>query len=126
MPTKEPASWIPWIFVGIMAAMLYQNQQPKPVPEPAAQSIEQIVRKTHADTSKNYASVFRSAADKVASGEIKDEETLYNFLKKDLDNARVDASGDLDKLLDSNIPTVIDDATRGSVSSFLRRVGGAW
>ena len=125
MPTKEPASWIPWIFVGIMAAMLYQ-QQHKPDSQPAAQSIEQIVRKTHAETAKNYASVFRSAADKVAAGEIKDEEQLYNTLKKDLDDARIDASGDLDKLLDSNIPTVIDDATRGSVSSFLRRVGGAW
>ena len=126
MPTKEPASWIPWIIIGIMGAMLYQNQQPKPEPQPVAQSIEQIVQKTHANTAKNYAGVFRSAADKVASGEIKDEETLYNFLKKDLDDARVDASGDLDKLLDSNIPTVIDDATRGSVSSFLRRIGGAW
>jgi len=125
VPTKEPASWIPWIFVGIMAAMLYQ-QQPKPVPEPAAQSIEQIVRKTHAETAKNYASVFRAAADKVAAGEIANEEELYNTLKKDLDDARIDASSDLDKLLDSNIPTVIDDATRGSVSSFLRRVGGAW
>jgi hypothetical protein len=108
-----------------MGAMLYQ-QQPKPVPEPVAQSIEQIVRKTHADTSKNYAGVFRSAADKVASGEIANEEELYNILKKELDNARVDASGDLDKLLDSNIPTLIDDGTRGAVSSFLRRVGGAW
>jgi hypothetical protein len=125
MPTKEPASWIPWILIGIMGAMLYQ-QQPKPVPEPVAQSIEQIVRKTHADTSKNYAGVFRSAADKVASGEIANEEELYNILKKELDNARVDASGDLDKLLDSNIPTLIDDGTRGAVSSFLRRVGGAW
>ncbi|NBW16890.1 MAG: hypothetical protein EBR82_53825 [Caulobacteraceae bacterium] len=124
MPTKEPASWIPWIIIGIMGAMLYQ--QHKPVPEPAAQSIEQIVSKTHAETAKNYATVFRAAADKVAAGEIKDEEALYNFLKKDLDDARIDASSGLDKLLDSNIPTVIDDATRGSVSSFLRRVGGAW
>ena len=126
MPTKEPSSWIPWILVGIMAAMLWQNQQPKPEPQPAAQSIERIVAKTHADTAKNYATVFRAAADKVAAGEIKDEETLYNTLKKDLDNARVDASADLDKLLDSNIPTVIDDATRGSVRTFLRRIGGAW
>ena len=125
MPTKEPASWIPWILIGIMGAMLYQ-QQPKPEPQPVAQSIERVVQKTHADTAKNYANVFRNAADKVAAGEIKDEEALYNFLKKDLDDARVNASGDLDKLLDSNIPTVIDDATRGSVSTFLRRIGGAW
>ena len=126
MPTKEPASWVPWIIIGIMGAMLWQNQQPKPDPQPAAQSIEQIVRKTHADTAKNYATVFRAAADKVAAGDIKDEEQLYNTLKKELDNARVDASADLDKLLDSNIPTVIDDGNRGAVSSFLRRVGGAW
>ncbi len=126
MPTKEPASWIPWIIIGIMGAMLWQHQQPAPVPQPVAQSIERVVQKTHADTSRNYAGVFRSAADKVASGEIKDEETLYNTLKKDLDDARIDASTDLDKLLDSNIPTVIDDGTRGAVSSFLRRVGGAW
>ncbi len=126
MPTKEPASWIPWIIIGIMGAMLWQNQQPAPVPQPAGQSIEQIVRKTHAETAKNYASVFRSAADKVAAGEIKDEEQLYNTLKKDLDDARINASTDLDKLLDSNIPTVIDDGTRGAVSSFLLRVGGAW
>ena len=126
MPTKEPASWIPWIIIGIMGAMLYQNQQPKPEPQPVAQSIEQIVRKTHAETAKNYASVFRSAADKVAAGEIKDEEQLYNTLKKDLDDARINASTDLDKLLDSNIPTLIDDGTRGAVSSFLRRIGGAW
>ena len=126
MPTKEPASWIPWILIGIMGAMLYQNQQPKPEPQPVAQSIEQIVRKTHADTAKNYATVFRSAADKVAAGEIANEEELYNTLKKDLDNARVDASADLDKLLDSNIPALIDDATRGGVSTFLRRIGGAW
>jgi hypothetical protein len=125
MPTKEPASWIPWIIIGIMGAMLYQ-QQPKPVPQPAGQSIERVVQKTHADTAKNYAGVFRSAADKVASGEIKDEEALYNFLKKDLDDARINASADLDKLLDSNIPTLIDDGTRGAVSSFLRRIGGAW
>ena len=126
MPTKEPASWIPWILIGIMGAMLYQNQQPKPEPQPVAQSIEQIVRKTHSETAKNYATVFRVAAEKVASGEVKDEEALYNFLKKDLDDARINASTDLDRLLDSNIPTVIDDATRGSVSTFLRRIGGAW
>ena len=125
MPTKEPASWIPWILIGIMGAMLYQ-QQPKPDPQPAAQSIERVVQKTHAETAKNYATVFRAAADKVAAGEIKDEEALYNFLKKDLDNARINASTDLDRLLDSNIPTLIDDGTRGAVSSFLRRVGGAW
>jgi len=108
-----------------MGAMLYQ-QQPKPDPQPAAQSIERVVQKTHAETAKNYATVFRAAADKVAAGEIKDEEALYNFLKKDLDNARINASTDLDRLLDSNIPTLIDDGTRGAVSSFLRRVGGAW
>ena len=125
MPTKEPASWIPWIIIGIMGAMLYQ-QQAKDDPKPITPTIEQVVRKTQLETAKRYKQAFESAAEKVASDDLKDEETLYKTLKEDLENARRTSSVDLDQLLDSNIPTQFDDGNRGAVSTFLKRVANGF
>ena len=121
MPTKEPGSWIPWILVVIMGAMLYQ-QQPKPEPTPVTPSVKQIVRKMMADTQAGYAREFEKASADVGNGQIKDEESLWKQLKGGLENVRDEASGDLNGVMDAAIPTTIDDGNRGAVSTFLRSV----
>lgn len=117
--TKEPGSWIPWIFVVILGAMLYQQT---PRVEPDKPKVEQIVQKMMVDVSAGYAKEFEKAAASVGNGEIKNEEQLHKQLKEGLENVRSVASSDLNGLLDANIPTEIDDGNRGAVSTFLRSV----
>ena len=119
MPTKEPGSWIPWILVVIMGAMLYQ-QQPKPEPTPVTPSVKQVVRKMMADTQAGYAREFEKAAADVGNGSIKNEEQLHKQLKEGLENVRSQASSDLNGVMDSSIPTEWSDGA--AVSSFLRSV----
>lgn len=117
--TKEPASWLPWIFVVILGAMLYQ-QTPKVEPKPETPKVERVVAKMMADVSAGYAKEFERAAADVGNGEIKNEEQLHKQLKDGLDAVRTQASGDLNQLMDSNIPTEWSDGN--AVSTFLRSV----
>lgn len=119
--TKEPGSWVPWIFVVILGVMLYQ-QTPKVEPQPDKPKVEKVVAKMMADMTEGYAKEFEKAAASVGNGEIKNEEQLHKALKEGLDNVRSVASSDLNGLMDANIPTEIDDGNRGAVSTFLRSV----
>lgn len=125
MPTKEPGSWLPWIFVVILGAMLYQ-QTPRVEPLPDKPKVEKVVAKMMADVSAGYAKEFERAAADVGNGEIKNEEALHKQLKEGLENVRSVASSDLNGLLDANTPTEIDDGNRGAVSTFLRSVASGF
>lgn len=125
MPTKEPGSWLPWIFVVILGAMLYQ-QTPKVEPQPDKPKVEKVVAKMMSDVSAGYAKEFERAAADVGNGEIKNEEQLHKSLKEGLDDVRSVASSDLNGLMDANIPTEIDDGNRGAVSTFLRSVASGF
>ena len=121
MPTKEPGSWVPWIFVVILGAMLYQQTpKPEPTPGPQVPSVKQVVRKMMSETQAGYAKEFERAAADVGNGTLKNEEALHKQLKDGLDAVRTQASGDLNGLLDANIPTEWSDGN--AVSSFLRSV----
>ena len=119
MPTKEPGSWLPWIFVVILGAMLYQ-QTPKVEPLPDKPKVEKVVAKMMSDISAGYAKEFEQAAADVGNGTLKNEEQLHKQLKDGLDAVRTQASGDLNALMDSNIPTEWSDGN--AVSTFLRSV----
>jgi hypothetical protein len=123
MPTKEPGSWLPWIFVVILGAMLYQ-QTPKVEPQPDKPKVEKVVAKMMADTTQGYAKEFEKAAASVGNGEIKNEEQLHKQLKDALDAVRTQASSDLNALMDSNIPTEWSDGN--AVSTFLRSVASGF
>lgn len=125
MPTKEPGSWLPWIFVVILGVMLYQ-QTPKVEPKPDEPKVEKVVQKMMKDTQAGYAREFEKAAADVGSGEIKNEEQLHKTLKEGLDNVRSLASDDLNRLMDASIPTEWSDGDRGSVSTFLRSIGSGF
>ena len=123
--TKEPGSWLPWIFVVILGAMLYQ-QTPKVEPLPDKPKVEKVVAKMMADTQAGYAKQFEQAAADVGNGVLRTEEALHKQLKEGLENVRSVASSDLNGLLDANIPTEIDDGNRGAVSTFLRSVASGF
>jgi len=119
MPTKEPGSWVPWIFVVILGVMLYQ-QTPKVEPQPDKPKVEKVVAKMMSDVSAGYAKEFERAAADVGNGTLKNEEQLHKQLKDGLDAVRTQASDDLNALMDSNIPTEWSDGN--AVSTFLRSV----
>ena len=123
MATKEPGSWVPWVFVVILGAMLYQ-QTPKVEPLPDKPKVEKVVAKMMSDISAGYAKEFERAAADVGNGEIKNEEHLHKSLKEGLDNVRSVASSDLNGLLDANIPTEWSDGN--AVSTFLRSVSAGF
>lgn len=123
MPTKEPGSWLPWIFVVILGAMLYQ-QTPRVEPLPDKPKIEKVVAKMMADVSAGYAKEFERAAADVGNGTLKNEEQLHKQLKDGLDAVRTQASDDLNALMDSNIPTEWSDGN--AVSTFLRSVASGF
>lgn len=125
MPTKEPQSLLPWVIVGVLGFMLLRNQPQSPKPDPKP-SVGQIVQKMMRDTSDGYAREFEKAASNVASGELKNEEQLHKQLKENLDAVRSLASDDLNRIMDSNIPTEFDDGNRGAVSTFLRSVANGF
>lgn len=125
MPTKEPGSWLPWIFVVILGAMLYQ-QTPKVEPQPDKPKVEKVVAKMMDDVSAGYAKEFEKVAADVGNGEIKNEEQLHKSLKEGLENVRSVASSDLNGLMDASIPTEWSDGDRGSVSTFLRSVASGF
>lgn len=119
MPTKEPGSWVPWVFVVILGAMLYQ-QTPKVEPQPEKPKVEKVVQKMMTDVSAGYAKEFEKAAADVGNGKIQNEEQLHKQLKDGLDAVRTQASSDLNALMDSNIPTEWSDGN--AVSTFLRSI----
>ena len=121
--TKEPGSWLPWIFVVILGAMLYQ-QTPKVEPQPDKPKVEKVVAKMMADVSAGYAKEFEKAAASVGNGTLKNEEQLHKQLKDGLDAVRTQASDDLNALMDSNIPTEWSDGN--AVSTFLRSVASGF
>lgn len=123
MPTKEPGSWVPWIFVVILGAMLYQ-QTPRVEPQPDKPKVEKVVAKMMADVSAGYAKEFERAAADVGNGTLKNEEQLHKQLKDGLDAVRTQASSDLNGLLDANIPTEWSDGN--AVSTFLRSVASGF
>ena len=123
MPTKEPGSWLPWVFVVILGAMLYQ-QTPRVEPLPDKPKVEKVVAKIMSDISAGYAKEFERAAADVGNGAIKNEEQLHKQLKDGLDAVRTQASGDLNQLMDSNIPTEWSDGN--AVSTFLRSVSAGF
>ena len=123
MATKEPGSWVPWVFVVILGAMLYQ-QTPKVEPLPDKPKVEKVVAKMMSDISAGYAKQFEQAAADVGSGEIKNEEQLHKQLKDNLDAVRTQARSDLDGLLDANVPTEWSDGN--AVSTFLRSVASGF
>ena len=123
MATKEPGSWIPWVFVVILGAMLYQ-QTPRVEPLPDKPKVEKVVAKMMADVSAGYAKEFERAAADVGNGAIKNEEQLHKQLKEGLENVRNQASSDLSSAMDSAIPTEWSDGT--AVSSFLRSVASGF
>ena len=123
---KETASWFPWVIVAVLGFMLWQRTpmpEPGPKPEPSS-DIRQVVQKMTKDTQAGYAREFERAAANVGNGTLKNEEQLHKQLKDGLDAVRTQASGDLNQLMDSNIPTEWSDGN--AVSTFLRSVSAGF
>ena len=124
MTTEKQTSLVPWLIIAVLGFMLWQRTpmpEPGPKPEPSS-DIRQVVQKMTKDTQAGYAREFEQAAADVGNGLLKDEESLWKQLKEGLENVRSAASDDLNRALDANIPTTIDDGNRGAVSTFLRSV----
>ena len=126
MPTNEsqPASWLPYIIIAVLAYMLWNKQDATPVPpQPVVPTVnvETVARKLIDDTANGYSKVFSEAATKVKSKELITEEALFNTLKEGLKSAREKASSDFDKLLDANIPVEFGGDGGDAVGTFLER-----
>ena len=123
MQTKEPSSIVPWLIIGVLGFMLLR-EQPQSPPQPDKPKVEKVVAKMMSDVSAGYAKEFERAAADVGNGTLKTEEALHKQLKDGLDAARTQASGDLNGLMDANIPTEWSDGN--AVSSFLRSVSAGF
>jgi hypothetical protein len=123
MPSKEPASWIPWVLVAVMAFMLWPKT-PKPSVDDGKP--ESIAKKMMEETALGYANEFSKAAMQVQDKEIANEEQLHKQLKERLDGVRSAASSDLNSLLDDRIPTEFDDGNRGAVTTFLKSIANGF
>jgi hypothetical protein len=120
--TPDAFSVLPWAVVAVLAYMLW-NSEGKPQPKPEKPNAKSVAKQLVKDTTAGYSKAFLSASDKVSTKEIVNEEQLFNFVKEELSNARETASSELNRMLDSNIPTEFDDGNRGAVSTFLKSVG---
>jgi len=122
--------YAPWVVVAILAYLLLNKPVvppgPTPPPGPKVITVEEAAKNLITKTQSGYKSVFVEVASKVESGEVKTEEQLHTILEKELTDVRKSAANDLDNAFNANIPTTIDDGSRGAVSTFLKRVANGF
>jgi len=118
-----------YAIIGVMAWMLWSKpQEPAPGPvDPPKPKVQQVVAKILPEIKEGYKAVFAESAAKVDAKEIASAEQLSTFLKKGLENVRIEASGDFDGLLNDNVPTEFSSGPEAAaVAGFLRRVAASW
>ncbi len=118
-----------YAIIGVMAWMLLSKpKEPGPGPvDPVKPKVEHVVSKVLPQIKEGYKAVYSEAAAQVESKSLVGEEQLFSFLKKGLENVRVEATGDLDRMLDSNIPDQFSsDGEVAAVAGFLKQVANGW
>jgi hypothetical protein len=136
-PVKQTwlETWGPALvaIVGIVAVLGWQNIKvdptPTPGPGPDKPSIERTVSEVLPAISKGYSETFATAADKVASGEIKTDKALLEFVQPALVELRKEKQRPFDEMFHLSLPRGDDGSFGGreaEVEQFLRRIAKSW
>jgi len=132
MPTdKEPASYLPWVIVVVLAWMLWSKQDVAPVPpgpvDPVVKNVEAITKSVFTDMKKNYAATFEEAAKQVSNKELTSDRSLLDFVKPRIEEGRKSAQAKFDAMVEANIPEKFSSDTEvARVADFLSRIGKSW
>jgi hypothetical protein len=119
--------------VGVVLVLGWQNIKvdpaPTPGPGPDKPSIERTVSEVLPAISKGYSETFATAADKVASGEIKTDKALLEFVQHALVELRKEKQRPFDEMFHLSLPRGDDGSFGGKeaeVEQFLRRIAKSW
>lgn len=117
--------------VGVVLVLGWQNIKidPTPTPGPDKPSIERTVSEVLPAISKGYSETFATAADKVASGEIKTDKALLEFVQPALVELRKEKQRPFDEMFHLSLPRGDDGSFGGreaEVEQFLRRIAKSW
>jgi hypothetical protein len=119
--------------VGVVLVLGWQNIKvdtaPTPGPGPDKPSIERTVSEVLPAISKGYSETFATAADKVASGEIKTDKALLEFVQPALVELRKEKQRPFDEMFHLSLPRGDDGSFGGKeaeVEQFLRRIAKSW
>lgn len=131
MPTENnnrPDWFTVVVLIAITWMVFAKPKEPEPGPvDPPKPKVEQVVAKILPEIKEGYKAVFAESAAKVDAKEIASAEQLSTFLKKGLENVRIEASSDFDGLLNASIPTEFSSGPEAAaVADFLKRVSVSW
>lgn len=133
--TKQQDLWqyAPWAVALVFGYLLWSKQPvtpPGPQPEPVpAVSIEKDTKQILATIRSANARIFLEAADKVESGTILTDKSLFDFVRPATEAARKEASKPFDVSLDLSLPRNSDGTFAGKeveAAALLRRISRSW
>ena len=130
--SEKQVNWMPWIAVAALGYMLWTRQPVAPGPQPEPSPVVSIEKETKAILAKirtANARIFLEAADKVESGTILTDKSLFDFVRPATEAARKEANKPFDVSLDSSLPRNEDGSFSGKekeAASLLRKVARSW
>lgn len=130
-PKIKLSSYLPWVVVGVLAYLLWQNRTgtdgERPTPEPTEQTAAEAAAEMLERTANGYAAAFADAADGVELGEIASDADLLEFLQQRTRDARIDARRNFDIAFESEMPDgEFSDDIRPQVTRKLNAIAEAF
>jgi len=124
-PKPAEANYLPLIIIG--AVLFFALREPKEGGDPSSPvGVESVVRATIPNIRQAYRAAFLEAANRIESGDIKDQEQWTAFIKANAGTKQREALeavyGAIDKL---ELPVSFAGKEK-EIAALNRKIGGAW
>ena len=128
---------LPWLIIGVLAYLLWSQPAPGPGPGPTppvpppptppspVERAQKVTKQFLLDELRNRADVFEASAAKVASGDIKTDRQLLEFVRSEINKGYDNVRKDFDQMCEDVLPENLAAEDR-NVVAFLRSCSGVW
>ena len=124
-PKPAETNYLPLILIG--AVLFFALRQPREGGDPSKPvGVESVVRSTIPNIRQAYKAAFLEAAERIESGDIKDQEQWTAFIKANAGGKSREALDAVYEAIDKLKLPVSFEGQEKEIAELNRRIGGAW